>query len=306
MESGIPAASNEETMTESQSANSAGDATQIFKDHSRLFETNRFVYPVVSRRSRGVSIGVNLNPDKVCNFDCIYCQVDRRSESETRFVEIDQLLLEIQSVLELVTSGAVFDHPRFSETPPEFRRLNDIAFSGDGEPTTYRNFDEIMARVAQIKQRLAPACRMVLITNATMFHREHVQRGLRIMDEHHGSVWAKLDAGTEDYYRLIERTTIPFQRVLDNITLVARCRPVVIQSLFMNVNGEPPKVSEIEAYGDRLNEICQAGGEIELVQVYTVARQPAESYVTALSETQLNEIRDVVVAATGLQTQVFP
>jgi len=293
-------------MTDSQSADSAESSANIFQDHSRLFDTNRFVYPVVSRRSEGVSIGVNLNPDKVCNFDCIYCQVDRRSESETRFVEMESLLSEIRDVLTLVTSGQIFDHPRFAATPAALRRLNDIAFSGDGEPTTYRNFDDIIGQVADIKQQLAADCRMVLITNASMFHREHVQRGLQIMDVHRGQIWAKLDAGTEDYYKLIERTRIPFQRILDNITLAAQQRPIVIQSLFMNVNGEPPSKAEITAWCDRLSEIVQAGGQIDLVQIYTVARQPAESFVTALTEDQLQEIAQRLVGRTSLQTAVYP
>ena len=50
-----------------------------FAAHPRTYHENKFVYPVLSRRSGGISIGVNLNPDKICNFDCIYCQVDRRS-----------------------------------------------------------------------------------------------------------------------------------------------------------------------------------------------------------------------------------
>ena len=60
---------------------------RLHTQHQRSFEWNRFVYPVLSRRSKGLSVGVNLNPDKICNFDCIYCQVDRRTESEVRFVE---------------------------------------------------------------------------------------------------------------------------------------------------------------------------------------------------------------------------
>ena len=124
--------------------------TPLFTHHPRSFETNRFVYPVVSRRSAGVSIGVNLNPDKICNFDCIYCQVDRVSSSETRFVGTEQLLAELDHMLSLVTSGELFEHPRFRDTPTELRRLNDIAFSGDGEPTTYRDFDEIIAACAEV------------------------------------------------------------------------------------------------------------------------------------------------------------
>src|SRR5882724_5852873 len=127
----------------------------LHTDHARLFERNRFVYPALSRRSGGISVGVNLNPDKICNFDCIYCQVDRTRQSETRFVETDAMLVELEAMLRLVASGQLFETPQFSATPQRLRRLNDIAFSGDGEPTTYRNFDEIIAACAAVKDRLA-------------------------------------------------------------------------------------------------------------------------------------------------------
>src|SRR3954463_15232443 len=122
----------------------------LHTDHARLFEHNRFVYPVLSRRSGGISIGVNLNPDKICNFDCIYCQVDRRSQSETHFVETAALIDELRTTLELVTSGQIYETPKFRDVPAHLRRLNDIAFSGDGEPTTYKNFDEIIAACAEV------------------------------------------------------------------------------------------------------------------------------------------------------------
>ena len=98
----------------------------LHADHSRLFEQNRFVYPVLSRRSGGISLGVNLNPDKVCNFDCIYCQVDRTRQSETRFVELDALLAELDQSLELISSGEIYRTEKFRHTPPALRRLNDI------------------------------------------------------------------------------------------------------------------------------------------------------------------------------------
>ncbi len=274
--------------------------------HPREFEQNRFVYPVLSRRSRGISVGVNLNPDKVCNFDCIYCQVDRRSESETRFVEFDQLLAELEAMLQWVASGEIFTHPQFSSVPTELRRLNDMAFSGDGEPTTYRNFDVIMERAAELKRRLGlDAVKMVLITNATMFHRPAVERGLAILDQNQGEVWAKLDAGTEEYYRLIDRTSIPFQRVLDNLVLAAKARPIVIQSLFMQVSGVGPTTQEIDAYIARLTEIIQSGGQITRVQVYTVARPPAESFVTPLTGSEVQFIADRITRELELTAEAY-
>lgn len=274
----------------------------LHTSHERSFETNRFVYPVLSRRSQGVSIGVNLNPDKICNFDCIYCQVDRTTTNETRFVEMQQLLEELDQMLALVSSGELFQSEHFSDVPKHLQRLNDIAFSGDGEPTTYKNFDEIIQACAELKQQHQLSdVKMVLITNASMFHREHVKRGLEIMDANQGEIWAKLDAGSDDYYQLIERTSIPFQQILDNLEAAAQVRPLVIQSLFMQVNQEAPTEKELELYCDRLTQILAAGGQISLVQVYTIARRPAESFVTPLADHEVDRIVELVTSKTGIQ-----
>ena len=278
----------------------------LFQRHSRNFEQNRFVYPVISRRSGGVSIGVNLNPDKVCNFDCIYCQVDRTRQSETRFVEMDALLQELQGVLELVISGELYDVDSFAETPTALRRLNDIAFSGDGEPTTFRNFDELIQACADVRREVgATEAKMVLITNASMFHRPHVQKGLEILDQNRGEIWAKLDAGTEAYFQQVDRSKFSLQHVMDNLILAARVRPIVIQSLFMRIQGQPPENSELQAYCDRLNEIVDAGGEIKLVQIYSVARQPAESFVTPLMNEEVDRWVEVVQRQTQLEVAGF-
>jgi wyosine [tRNA(Phe)-imidazoG37] synthetase (radical SAM superfamily) len=279
---------------------------QLHTQHQRRFEANRFVYPVLSRRSGGLSIGVNLNPDKVCNFDCIYCQVDRTTLSETRFVEMDQLLDELDHMLALVVSGGIYETEKFRATPQALRRLCDIAFSGDGEPTTYKNFDEIIAACAAAKRRHhLDDVKLVLITNASMFHRGHVKRGLEILDANNGEIWAKLEAGTEPYYKLVERTSIPFRQVLDNITEAAKVRPLVIQSLFMRINGEPPIRDELEAFCDRLNDITQSGGQLRLVQIYTVARPPAESFVTPLSDAEIDDLVALVTQRTGINAAGF-
>ena len=280
--------------------------TPSITDHSRRFADNRFVYPVLSRRSQGLSIGVNLNPDKVCNFDCIYCQVDRTTQSDTRFVEWETLLSELNEFLARAQDGSIWNLPVISDVPPHLRHVNDIAFSGDGEPTTYENFDEIIAACAERKRYYGlTAVKMVLITNASRFHRPHVIRGLELLDQNQGEIWAKLDAGTADYFKRIDRTSIPFQHILDNLSAAAKLRPLVMQSLFMKVADEPPSESELQAYCERLLEILDAGGRIQLVQVYTIARRPAESYVAPLSDSQVDAIVDLVKQRTGLAAKAF-
>ncbi len=275
--------------------------TPLHSDHSRKFECNRYVYPVLSRRSKGLSLGVNLNPDKICNFDCIYCQVNRRVEAETTFVDLPGVLRELEDLLSLIVSGEIYDHPKFSDVPDHLKRLNDIAFSGDGEPTTYRNFDDIISQVAALKEKhQLSETKLVLITNASMFHRPVIKNALELMDANNGEVWAKLDAGTQEYYHLIERTKIPFQQILDNIRDAAKIRPLVIQSLFMRVNGHPPEDAEIEAYCERLNEMIASDGQLKLIQIYTVARSPAESYVASLNDEEVDQIVATVRERTGL------
>src|SRR5262245_10523276 len=159
----------------------------VHRDHRRTFEDNLYVYAVVSRRSHGISIGINLNPDKVCNFDCVYCQVDRKTPPVVRTVDVPRLLEELEDMLDLVLTGALFDMERFRDTPAALRRLNDIAFSGDGEPTTALEYLEVVRSVAGIKQRRRLSdVKLVLITNATMFHRPAVKKALAILDANHG------------------------------------------------------------------------------------------------------------------------
>ena len=274
--------------------------------HPRTLHENQYVYAVLSRRSKGISIGVNLNPDKICNFDCIYCQVDRTTPPLLRDVDEDALLRELSQTLAEWKDGSLFQGENLRKVPEHLRRLNDIAFSGDGEPSTYPRFKEIVEKVAKLKSDLGfKDVKIVLITNATMFHRPNVAAAIDIMMANNGEVWAKLEAGTQEYYQFVERTSVPLSKVLDNIRELAKRHPVVIQSLFMKVNGAAPPDSEIAAYIERLKEILAAGGKLDRIQIYTVARQPAESYVAALEPAFVDEITAKVKSATGLPVESF-
>jgi len=284
------------------------EAQRAFAMHDRIWENNRYVYPVVSRRSKGLSIGINLNPDKVCNFDCIYCSVDRKVPPVVRQVDLAVLETELRLMLQVVQTGAIYQYDPFDRVPAALRRVNDIAFSGDGEPTTYPHFLEVCQRAVAVRDALGLTdVKMVVITNATMFHRPGVQAALAYLDAHQGEIWAKLDAGTAAYYDLVDRTSVPFWQVLDNILTCCRARPTVIQSLFMRVHRHAPDEAEIEAYVGRLHDIIQAGGHITLVQAYTVARQVTEAYATALIQTELEAIAAQIHARLpGLPVEVYP
>ncbi len=279
----------------------------LFQTHPRSFEDNRFVYAVVSRRAGGVSIGVNLNPEKYCNFDCVYCQVDRtvRGGPVLRKIDLPQLAAELEEMVELAVSGRLFEGTRFSTTPAEYRRLNDIALSGDGEPTASPIFDEVVQLCADVRRRAPDQVKLVLITNATLLRRERVRKGLEILDANNGEIWGKLDAGTEAYYQQVDRSKVHLAEVLENLASAARQRPIVIQSLFVRLRDEPPPRAELDAYCDRLCELLVGGGQIKLVQIHTIARRPAEGFAAPLENSEVDALAELVRQRTGLAVTAY-
>jgi wyosine [tRNA(Phe)-imidazoG37] synthetase (radical SAM superfamily) len=259
------------------------DLVKAHLDHRRIWQDFHYAYPVISRRSKGVSLGVNLNPDKVCNFDCVYCEVDRTTPGPRSDVDIPQLEREMAALLDLTMDGTLFRTSPFDTARPDQRRLNDIAFSGDGEPTTAPEFADAIACIARLKRaRGLDAVKLVLITDSARLQAPVVLRGLEIMMANQGEIWAKLDAGTEAYYREINRTKIPFGRILGNILATAKRWPITSQTLFLEWQGQGPGPGEVEAYLDRLREVLAQGGRIQGIQLYTVARPTPEPEARAL------------------------
>jgi wyosine [tRNA(Phe)-imidazoG37] synthetase (radical SAM superfamily) len=267
------------------------DLIKAHLDHRRVWRDFDYCYPVISRRSRGVSLGVNLNPDKICNFDCVYCEVDRLTPPTRKDVNLDQLEQELGLLLDLATSGELYQIPPFDSARPEQRRLNDIALSGDGEPTTAREFAEAAARIARLKQqRGLDLVKLVLITDSSRLQAPEVVKGLEILMANEGEIWAKLDAGTDAYYREICRSQVPFERILDNLLATARRWPILIQTLFLSWGGHGPREAELEAYCGRLEHILAEGGRLQAIQLYTVARPTPEPEARPLRRLEMDAI----------------
>ena len=270
-----------------------------FKDHRRELGANRYVYAVVSRRARGLSIGVNLNPDKACNFDCPYCQVDRTTPGGPSRIDVGALADELRDLLARAADELWAEAP-FDSVERELRKVADVAFAGDGEPTTPPEFPRAASVVRELRDRLAPGVPLRLLTNATLFHKPKVHAALAEFDE----LWCKLDAGSEAYFQVVDGTRLPFQRILDNLLLVARERPIVIQAMFLALDGRGPDDVEVAAWSSRLRGIVAGGGRIDHVQVYTIARAPSDPRCGALDPARLETIAASARAA-GLDASVY-
>ena len=282
-----------------------------FRDHARHFQGSQWVYPVLSRRSQGISIGVNISPQKTCNFNCIYCQVARCESGHPQGLpegafSLETVTAELRHTVELVQSGQVFAYAPFTDTPANLRRLNDIALSGDGEPTASPHFAEICKLCGEIKKELKlDQTKIIVITNASLLHEKMVRQGLQLLQKHQGEVWAKLDAGRTDYYRQVNQSAVPFERILSNIAETAKFMPIVIQSLFMRIDGQRPAAAEIAAYAQRLNEISRTGGKILNVQLHTIARRPRQANVTALTNAELDQIAEEIGQISSVPLRKF-
>jgi wyosine [tRNA(Phe)-imidazoG37] synthetase (radical SAM superfamily) len=271
----------------------------------RDFLDNRFVYAVVSSRARGLCVGVSLCPNKVCNFNCVYCEVDRTVRPREERLAVDVMAAELRKTLVYVREGRLRERPWYKGLPDDLLQLRHVALSGDGEPTLMPNFAEAVEAIVHVRALGGfPFFKLVLITNSSGLDLPAVQQGLRYLTRS-DEIWAKLDGGTQAYVNRVNRPDVPLARILANILVVARQRPVVIQSLFPTINGEEPALEEVEQYAARLQDLINAGASISRVQVYSASRPTRNSECGHLSLKVLSRIAHHVRQVTGLATEVF-
>ncbi|MDR1486004.1 MAG: radical SAM protein [Planctomycetaceae bacterium] len=283
--------------------------SSLIQNHPRSFRDFCYVYPVVSRRSGGLSIGVNLSLRGQCNFSCVYCQViaeggQKQIETNTDFVDFDDLESELRQVINMVNNGVLFQDSLFSVLPVEKRIVKDIAFSGDGEPTLSSAFPEAVRCAAAIRKQLCnESVKIVLITNATTLHSKHIQNAIKSLLENNGEIWAKLDAGTPEYFQTIARSNVKYEKIIENLKELTTNFQTVIQSCFLSVHGQIPDENEIKNYTQKLLSLKTSN--ILRVQIYTAARVTPESWALPLDNKQLDYITEKIRNLTGLNVETF-
>ncbi len=281
-------------------------AREIAFDRPRDFLDNHFVYAVISPRARGLTLGVNINPDQRCNFDCLYCEVNRAALPDPSALDVAVMASELQRTLDHIRQGRLREHPQYQSLPDELLQLRHVALSGDGEPTLSPQFAEIVQAVVHIRALGGlPFFKIVLLTNGTGLDRAQVQESLKRFTKS-DEIWVKLDGGTQEYLDKVCRLKdVTLGKILSNILHLARQRPVVIQSLFPAINGEEPSLEDIQQYAQRLNELRSDGAQISLVQIYSANRPMSHHECGHLPLKTLSQIAQVVRQVSGLKAEVF-
>ena len=251
------------------------------RDHDRGAAGLKYVYPVISRRARGVSIGVNLNPNQACNWRCVYCQVPGLVRGAGPPIDLRLLESELTGLLDPILHGDWMS----THVPPESRRLSDIAFSGDGEPTTSMHFCEavdVVGRVLKQFDRIG-TLPLVLITNGSLIHRIEVRRGLERLSALGGTVWFKLDGGTAEARRRINDTSLTDERLDENLALCAQLCPTRIQTMVLAFDGQPPSEWDQRSYLATLQRALEAHVPIQDVLLYGLEREAHQPEAARLS-----------------------
>ena len=275
-------------------------------NHDRDSAALRYVYPVVSRRAGGVSVGINLNTNNACNWRCIYCQVPGLTRGAAPPVDMAVLESELRGFLDELLHGD-FMHSR---VPEAARRINDIALSGNGEPTSAAEFPQVIALVARVRGEVAlpDAVKTILITNGSLLYRNQVQQGLRDIAKLNGEVWFKLDRASVAGMQRINDIRISMDKVRDNLVSAIACCPTWLQTCWFALDGEAPSRRDEDDYLEFVAALQRDGHKLRGVLLYSLARpslQAEAPRLSALSAAQLQAFADRI-SKLGLPVKVSP
>jgi wyosine [tRNA(Phe)-imidazoG37] synthetase (radical SAM superfamily) len=273
-------------------------------DHSRDIAGMTYVYPVISRRAGGVSVGINLNPNNACNWRCVYCQVPNLTRGGPPPIDLMQLETELRQILERLYSGDYLER----HAPPEARRVVDIAFSGNGEPTSAVEFPaavEIAGRVLDGFPVSEPPL-LRLITNGSLLDRIAVQRGIATLGGRGGETWFKVDAVGLAAMRRINGVGYQPETVLRRLERCSGLCATWVQTCLFSFDGKPPQEKLLSDY---LELLAQVRDRLAGVHLYGLARpslQPEASQLTSLPTAWLEAFAKRIEEKTGLTVRVSP
>jgi wyosine [tRNA(Phe)-imidazoG37] synthetase (radical SAM superfamily) len=254
-------------------------------DHSRDSAGLTYIYPVLSRRAGGISIGINFNTNNACNWQCIYCQVPELTIGAAPEPDFGLLEAELRGFIEQIRSGEFY---RRFLVPEDRRAIKDIAISGNGEPTSVPRFAEAVELIGNIAAEagLFPACRYVLITNGSLVHQPKVQDGLKALHRFGGEVWFKLDSATPAGRRLINKAGQSIDASLNNLVLASGCCRTKVQICLVDIDRQGFAAQERRALLEALQGVKE-NSPVREILLYTIARpsrQPEAGRLDSMPE----------------------
>ena len=281
--------------------------TLTMSDHSRESAGLTYVYPVISRRAEGLSVGINLNPNNACNWACIYCQVENLRRGGAPDIDLPRLEAELTGFLQDVLQGDFYDR---YQVPAHHRIIRDIAISGNGEATSAKKFDRIVAMIGRIAEQLGliGTIKLVLISNGSLIHLPRVQKGLEMLARWHGELWFKLDSATDAGIGRLNHARFSARRARRHLEIAANLCPTWIQTCVFRYDKDPMSALERQAYLDLLARLRRRNVRVKGVLLYGLARpsmQPQAARLSPVSNEWLYRFA-ADISALGVEVKVSP
>ena len=195
----------------------------------------KYIYGPVSSWRLGSSLGIDpiSEKNKICSFDCIYCQIGRggiHTKERKIFVPAVKMFEEIKDLPQV--------------------KIDYITISGRGEPTLAKNMGEIISGVKQIRKEP-----IAVITNSSLLYMKEVRDDLMLAD----LVIAKLDACSEDVFNKSNRPVngIDIKKVIEGIKKFSKQThsKLAIQIMFTKENEKSAKEIAVLAESFGVDEI---------------------------------------------------
>ena len=245
---------------------------------------NSIVFGPVKSRRLGVSLGVNLLPSdgKICSFNCIYCECGLNQERKTKnsFPEFEEVKEALSAKLAQIKSAG--------------EHLDVITFAGNGEPTLYPRFADVIDITIELRDRFFPDTKISVLSNATMLHNPDVVHALLKVDNN----IQKLDGADDKTVRLLNAPNNPDYSVKKVVEqLKAFNGKVIIQTIFLSgeLNGKRftnSDEAQVEAWLQLIKEIAP-----RQVMIYTIDRPVPTCGLEKVPLRRLQEIGERVKAA---------
>ncbi len=236
------------------------------------------IYGPVHSRRLGLSLGINLLPGdgKICNFDCLYCEIGFNKDGFTRSKHPARELVSRELERQLIMMHDAGQQPDV------------LTFAGNGEPTSHPHFAEIIDDTIRLRDKWCPKAKISVLSNATFTARAAVREALMKVDNN----ILKLDTVDNDYIKKVNRPLQPsydVNKIIDNLKFFNG--HVIVQTMFMKGDGTDNTSDEY------VLPWLKAVGEIkpESVMIYTIDRETPDRDLRKATPDELNRIRDRVI-----------
>lgn len=270
----------------------------VVTNHNRDIFKTRYVYPVVSRRAGGLSLGINLNTNNACNWQCIYCEVPNLTRGKPDPIDLNLLRVELQDWLKnLVEGGFIEKH-----TDPG-TRFKDIALSGNGEPTACKEFKSVLRVIEE--EFTACKCptdiKIRLITNGSYLSEKEVQDAWQEMPLEK-EIWFKIDSANTLTIQQLNQVNLTQNQIRKNLESALSVSSTVIQTCLTKINGQLPQESEICEYVRLLKPYEK---KIKSIHLYSLARPTEQKTLYSLERLSDKEMIHIADKMDKLSIPIF-